>query len=142
MAQAHQGNTVKVHYTGRLKSGEVFDSSADREPLEFTLGEQGIIPGFQEAIDGMNTGEKKTVSIASEQAYGDRHDELVIKIERERLPEDLKPEKGQQLAMKTEDDRTALVTVVDLSDTDITVDANHPLAGKDLEFDLELVEVK
>lgn len=142
MSEAHQGNTVKVHYTGRLKSGEVFDSSADREPLEFTLGEQGIIPGFQEALDGMNAGDKKTISISSDQAYGERHDELVIKIERERLPEDLNPEKGQQLAMKTEDDRTALVTVVDVSDTEITVDANHPLAGKDLEFDLELVEVK
>ena len=139
---AKDGNTVKVHYTGTLEDGTTFDTSVGREPLEFTLGEGRVIPGFEEVVKGMQVGQSKTVTIPPERAYGLRLDDLVLVIEREQLPENLDPEVGQQLQMQQADARTTVVVVTDVSETTITVDANHPLAGKGLTFEIELVEIK
>ncbi|WP_031387630.1 FKBP-type peptidyl-prolyl cis-trans isomerase [Desulfonatronum thiodismutans] len=140
MTQAQTGNQVKVHYTGRLDSGQVFDSSADREPLEFTLGQGQLIPGFEAAVTGMQVGDKKTVTIPAEDAYGPRQDDLLFSVERSQLPDTIQPEVGQQLQVNQEG-QTALVTISELTDTTMTLDANHPLAGENLTFDLEVVEV-
>ena len=142
MANASDGNTVKVHYTGTLEDGTTFDSSKGREPLEFTLGEGRIIPGFEEAVKGLQVGEAKTVTIPSEEAYGPHRNELVLEIQRSQLPEGMEPKAGQALQMQQADGRTSVVIVTDVSETTMTVDANHPLAGKDLTFDIELVEIK
>lgn len=139
---AKDGNTVKVHYTGTLKDGTLFDTSLGREPLEFTLGEGQIIPGFEEAVKGMQIGQSKTVTIPPERAYGPHRDDLVRVIEREKLPENMNTEVGHRLQMKRKDGRTTEVIVTDVSETTVTLDANHPLAGKDLIFEIELKEVK
>jgi len=139
---ANDGDTVRVHYTGKLEDSTVFDSSLEREPLEFTLGEGTIIPGFEEAVRGMHVGQSKTVTISPEEAYGPHLDEMVLVIEREQLPPELNPAVGQQLQMQQQDGRVVIVLVTDVSEATITVDANHPLAGKDLTFEIELVEIK
>ena len=139
---AKDGDTVKVHYTGTLDDGTVFDTSVEREPLEFTLGEGKVIPGFEEAVKGMKVGQSRTVTIPVEKAYGPRLDDLVIAIERPQLPENLNPEVGQRLQMQQANGRLSVVIVTDVSEKTITVDANHPMAGKDLTFELKLVEVK
>ena len=141
-AIANDGNTVKVHYTGTLEDGTIFDTSVEREPLEFTLGEGQLIPGFEEAVRGMQIGQSKTVTIPAEEAYGPHLDDLVLVIERDQLPENLDPAVGQQLQMQQTDGRTTVVIVTDVSETTITIDANHSLAGKDLTFEIELVEIK
>jgi FKBP-type peptidyl-prolyl cis-trans isomerase 2 len=141
MAQARQGDTVKVHYTGKLHDGTVFDSSVEREPLEFTLGQKQLISGFEEAVIGMVPGDSLTVDIPAEKAYGARHDEAVMVIERDRLPEHLNPEVDQQLQMVQENGQTFLVRVIDLSESTITLDANHPLAGQELTFNIELIDI-
>ncbi len=141
MAKAESGNVVKVHYTGRLDDGTEFDSSSGRDPLEFTLGTGQVIPGFEQAVDGMEAGDTKTVTIPSEQAYGPHHDELVLSVERQQIPEHIQPEVGQRLELHQPDGRTVAVTVTEISDESVSLDANHPLAGQDLIFDLELVEV-
>ena len=135
----NDGNTVKVHYKGTLEDGTVFDTSRGREPLEFTLGEGKIIPGFEETVRGMLVGQTKTVTIPSEKAYGPYHDELAMAIERDKLPEGLNPAIGQQLQMQQADGRTVVALVTDVSETALTIDTNHPLAGKDLTFEIELV---
>jgi peptidylprolyl isomerase len=140
MAEARTGDTVRVHYTGKLDDGEVFDSSRGREPLEFTLGEGRVIPGFEAAVAGMDPGDEKSVRIPADEAYGPRRDDMVMVVERERLPAHLEPGVGQQLQM-AQGDQVAVVTVTDVSDEAVTLDANHPLAGRDLTFDLELVEI-
>ncbi|HEX74745.1 MAG TPA: peptidylprolyl isomerase [Dehalococcoidia bacterium] len=140
--RAKDGDTVKVHYTGTLEDGTVFDTSVEREPLEFTLGEGTLISGFEEAVKGMQVGQSKTVTIPAEEAYGPHRDDLVLVIERDQLPEGLNPEVGQQLQMQQTNDRTIAVIVTDVSETTITVDANHHLAGKDLTFEIELLEIK
>ena len=142
MDKAKNGDTVKVHYTGTLEDGSTFDTSLKREPLEFTLGEGGIIPGFEEAVKGMQVGQSKTVTIPVEEAYGQHRDDLLLVIQRDQLPEGMDPDIGQQLQMKQTDGRTTVVIVIDVSETTITIDANHPLAGKDLTFEIELVEIK
>jgi peptidylprolyl isomerase len=139
---AKDSDTVKVHYTGTLDDGTVFDTSLEREPLEFTLGEGMLIPGFEEAVKGMQVGQSKTVTIPAEEAYGPYLDDLIIVVERNQLPEGLDPEVGQVLEVTQEDGRTGVVTVIDVSETTITVDANHPLAGKDLTFEIKLVEIR
>ena len=139
---ANDGNTVKVHYTGTLEDGTIFDTSAEREPMEFTLGTGQVIPGFEEAVRGMQVGQSKTFTIPSEQAYGPYLDDRVLVVEREQLPEDLKPEAGQQLQIPVADGRTTMVIVTDVSETTITLDANHPMAGKNLTFEIEVVEIK
>lgn len=141
MAQVKQGDTVKVHYIGRLEDGTIFDSSKDRDPLQFTLGSNQIIPGFEEAILGMGVGETKTVDISSENAYGPHIVELVHEIDRSRVPSDIDLHVGQQLQMTTDNNEPIVVIVAQLTDETITLDANHPLAGQDLNFDIELVEI-
>lgn len=140
MTQAQNGSQVKIHYTGRLDNGQVFDSSQGRDPLEFTLGQGQLIPGFEAAVEGMQVGDKKTVTIPAEEAYGPRQDELLFAVDRAQLPDHIQPEMGQQLQVN-QDGQTAVVTISDLTDTTITLDANHPLAGKNLTFDLEVMEV-
>ena len=139
---ASDGDTVRVHYTVTLQDGTTFDTSVGREPLEFTLGEGRMIPGFEKAVYGLQVGKSKTVTIPAEEAYGPHRDDLVIVVEREQLPADLDPKVDQQLPIQQTDGRTAVVIVTDVSETTITVDANHPLAGKDLTFEIELVEIK
>jgi len=139
--EAKNGDVVRVHYTGTLGDGTVFDTSIEREPLEFTLGGGQVIPGFEQAVIGMKVGESKKVTIPAEEAYGPRHDDLIMVMERERLPEGSDPMVGQQFQMMREDGEIIVVTVVEVSETMITIDANHPLAGKDLTFEIELVEI-
>ncbi len=142
LAVASDGNTVKVHYTGTLEDGTTFDTSLGREPLEFTLGEGRLIPGFEEAVKGMQVGQSKTVMIPSEDAYGPHLDDLVLVLEREQIPENMDPAVGEQLQMQRTDGSTIVAIVIDVSEATVTVDANHPLAGKDLTFEIELVEIK
>jgi peptidylprolyl isomerase len=140
--QAKVGDTVKVHYTGSLEDGTVFDTSLEREPLEFTLGQGQLIQGFEQAVIGMKIGEYKTVTIPAEQAYGPYNNELISVIDRDNLSEGLDPEVGQQLQAQQPDGQTIIVTVIEVTETSITVDANHPLAGKDLTFEIELIEIQ
>ena len=141
MAQAKQGDTVKVHYTGKLEDGTVFDTSADREPIEFTLGDGQIIPGFENAVLGMEVGEKKTATVPSDEAYGPHREDMMLRVSRDQFPPDLKPEVGQQLQMTQSNGQTLIVQVVEVDEESVLLDANHPLAGKDLVFDIELVEI-
>ncbi|MCW3141883.1 MAG: peptidylprolyl isomerase [Methanophagales archaeon] len=141
MAQAKPGDTVKVHYTGKLEDGTVFDTSTDRDPLQFTIGERKIIPGFEQAVVGMNPGESKTIKVPMDEAYGPHREEMVMVVDRNQLPVDLIPEVGQQLQSRQPDGQTMVVTVIGVSESSVTVDANHPLAGKDLTFDILLVEI-
>jgi FKBP-type peptidyl-prolyl cis-trans isomerase 2 len=139
--QAKTGDTVKVHYTGRLQDGTVFDTSVGSEPLEFTLGQGQVIPGFEQAVIGMQVGESKTVTIPVDQAYGPRRDDMILEVSRDELPDDLEPTVGMQLQMNQGDGGIVIVTITEVSETTIKVDANHPLAGQDLTFDIELVEI-
>lgn len=141
MTQAKQGDKVSVHYSGRLDDGTEFDSSRDRSPLEFTIGEGQVIPGFEEAVVGMSVDESKTVSISAAEAYGDYRQEMTFQIERTELPPGLDPEVGQRLQKSEQEGGTMVVTVVKVSEESITMDANHPLAGKDLTFDIELTAI-
>lgn len=141
MPQAKTGDTVRVHYTGTLDDGSVFDSSQGREPLEFTLGEQRVIAGFESAVDGLNVGENVTTRIPPEEAYGDRREDLVLEVEREQFPPDIEPEVGMQLALQQPNGQPVPVTVTDVSDNAIVLDANHRLAGQTLTFNIELVEI-
>ncbi len=141
MTQAKNGNKVKLHFTGKLDDGTVFATSVDSAPIEFTLGEGQVLPGIEEATEGMATGESKTVTIAAEQAYGPRRDDLKQEIPKDHLPDDLTPEVGQRLRIERIDGDPMVVSVAAVTDESITVDANHPLAGRDLTFDLEMVEV-
>ncbi len=138
---AKDGDTVKVHYKGTLEDGSVFDSSRDREPLEFILGSGNMIVGFDKAVNGMQVGETKTVTITPEEACGPHRDDLVGVIKREQLSENVHPEIGQRLQTQQEDGSTIRAIVTNVSEASITVDANHPLAGKDLTFEIELVEI-
>jgi peptidylprolyl isomerase len=139
---AKDGNEVKVHYTGTLEDGTVFDSSEGREPLSFTLGSGNLIPGFEDAVRDMEPGEKKTVTIPSEDAYGAPRQDLMLVIERDRIPENIDPEPGQQLQMQDSTGKSTVVRVAEVTDEAVTLDANHPLAGKDLTFEIEVVEIK
>lgn len=141
MSTAKNGDTVKVHYTGKLSDGTLFDTSEGNEPLEFDLGSGQVIEGFEEAIIGMKQGDKKTVTIPVEKAYGDINEQYVLKAPRNKLPQDLEPFVGLQLLMPVPNSEPVPVTVTDFNDEEITLDANHPLAGKELTFDLELVGV-
>lgn len=141
MAEVKDGDTIKVHYTGKFDDGSVFDSSEGKDPLEFTVGTMQVIPGFDNAVKGMAVGDSKNVVIAAEQAYGPRHDELVLKVPKDQFPADLNPELGQQLSINQADGSVVPVVVAAVEDNEITLDANHPLAGKQLNFDLELAEI-
>ena len=141
MGQAKNGDKVKVHYTGKFESGEVFDTSREREPFEFTLGQGQVIPGFEKEIEGMEIGQTKTITIPPDDAYGQRREDLQVNVNRTEFPEDIKPEVGQQLQMKKPDGNIINVTVADVQEEVVTLDANHPLAGKTLTFEIELLEV-
>jgi len=141
MAQAEQGDTVKVHYTGRLDDGMVFDTSLGRDPLQFTIGEGRIILGFEQAVVGMSPGESKTAEILAEQAYGPHDEEMVLVVDRGQIPEHVKPEVSDELKIRRADGKTFIVTVTHISESSVTLDANHPLAGKDLTFDIQLIEI-
>ncbi|MGB0166186.1 MAG: FKBP-type peptidyl-prolyl cis-trans isomerase [Luteibaculum sp.] len=132
---------VKVHYTGTLSNGEVFDSSEGKEPLEFTLGSGQIIPGFENAVMGMKVDESKTINIPSAEAYGERNDDLIQEVPNEQLSPDLKPKVGMQLMSQTPDGNQVPLVVKEVKENSFIVDANHPLAGEDLTFELKLVEI-
>lgn len=141
MTQAKSGDTVRIHYTGTLDDGTKFDSSAGRDPLEFALGGGQVIPGFDDAVDGMSVGDSKTVTIAPEEAYGQRHEQLVQQVPRSALPEDVEPAVGMQLQSQSPDGQIMNLVVVQVEDESITLDANHPLSGQALTFAIELVEI-
>lgn len=141
MTVAEQGSKVKIHYTGKLEDGTVFDSSEGNDPLEFTLGSGQVIVGFDEAVLGMGIGEKKNVTIPVDKAYGPRNEEMVIEAPRQHIPPEINPEVGLKLQMGGPNGELVLVTVVEVTEDHVKLDANPPLAGKDLNFDIELVEV-
>ena len=141
MAQVKSGDTVKVHYTGRLTSGEQFDSSAGREPLEFTVGGGQMIKGFDAAMPGMTVGEKKTINIAAADAYGEKDPNAVIEFPLSNVPADMKLEPGMQLTLSNQYGQPFPVVVIELRSDVVILDANHFLAGEELVFDIELVEI-
>ena len=141
MQQVKSGDTVKVHYHGKLTNGETFDTSEGREPLEFEVGSGMVIQGFDEGVTGMSVGEKKTINIPSDEAYGPKDDTRVIEFPIDRFPPDMKPEVGLQLNMSNGDGQSLPVTITEVKDDVVVLDANHPLAGEDLTFDLELVDI-
>ena len=141
MPKAENGNRVKVHYKGTLEDGTVFDTTEGRGPFEFILGEDKLIPGFAGAVLGMDTGEKKTVKIAPEMAYGPRIDDLEVKLERTNLPDDVKLEVGQKVRVGPDEEHKTDFTITEVSDGSVTLDANHPLAGQDLTFEIEIVGI-
>lgn len=141
MQQVKKGDKVKVHYHGKLTSGETFDSSAGRDPLEFEVGGGMVIKGFDDGVTGMTIGEKKTITIPFDEAYGPRNPEMVIEMPKERFPEDMELAVGMPLMMSDQQGQQFQVEVAEIKDVVVVLDANHPLAGKDLVFDLELVEI-
>ena len=141
MAEVKSGDTVQIHYTGTLQDGTTFDSSEGRDPLEFVVGSGQIIPGLDNALPGMNEGERKTVKVDSTEAYGPVNPEMQQSVPREGIPADIPLEPGTQLQMQTPDGQAMPVTVVSVDEASVTLDANHPLAGKDLQFDIEVVKI-
>jgi FKBP-type peptidyl-prolyl cis-trans isomerase 2 len=142
MQQVQNGDKIKVHYHGKLRSGETFDSSDGREPLEFTVGSGQVIKGFDEGVKGMKVGDKKTVEIQVTDAYGEKQHEMMIEFPKDQFPADMNPEIGMQLMMSNGSGQQFPVTVAEVKEESIVLDANHPLAGQDLIFDLELVSIE
>lgn len=141
MAQVKNGDTVKVHYHGKLTDGTTFDSSDGREPLEFEVGSGAVIAGFDSGVTGMQVGEKKTINIPVDEAYGQKQEELLMEFPMDRFPADMKPEEGMQLNMNNGAGQNFPVVIKEVREDTVVLDANHPLAGEDLIFDLELVEI-
>lgn len=141
MNQVKSGDKVKVHYHGKLRTGETFDSSEGREPLEFTVGSGQVIKGFDEGVMGMQVGDKRTVEIPVEDAYGEKSEEMVVEFPKNQFPPDLNPEVGMQLMMNNGSGQSFPVVVTEVKEESVVLDANHPLAGQDLVFDIELVEI-
>ena len=141
MTDAKAGDTVRIHYTGTLEDGSTFDSSAGRAPLEFTVGSGQIIPGLDKAVPGMSVGDTKTVEVGHAEAYGPRNPDAQQSVPRETIPDDIPVDPGTRLQMRTQDGREVAVVVVHADETEVVLDANHPLAGKDLTFQIELVEI-
>ncbi len=141
MAQAKHGDTVKVHYTGKLEDGTVFDSSENREPLEFTIGEGKIIPGFERAVIGMSPGESKTEKVPADQAFGPYREELVLEVDRKKISADVELKVGKRLQFRHANGRATQGLVTDVSESKVTLDANHPLARRDLIFNIQLLEI-
>ena len=141
MQQVKKGDTVKVHYHGKLTSGETFDSSEGKEPLEFKVGEGSVIKGFDEGVMGMKIGDKKTIQVPIEDAYGPKNEEMLIEFPKDRFPSDMNPEVGMPLTMSNGSGQNFRVTIIEVKDDSVILDANHPLAGEDLIFDIELVEI-
>ncbi len=141
MQEVKDGDTIALHYKGTLSDGTVFDNSEGREPLEITVGEKRVIPGFEKAVLGMKVGETKTTTIPAGEAYGEKQDELLIKFPRDQMPPDAEPEVGQHLQMTTPQGQPVPVRIAAVAETEVTLDANHPLAGQDLTFELTLVKI-
>jgi len=141
VAKAQEGDEVQVHYTGKLEDGTVFDTSEDGEPLSFTIGENRVIPGFEEAVTGMEPGESKTTEVEPEQAYGEHREDMVMEMDQDQIPSEVDPEVGQQLQLRLENGQTVPVLITALGDGTVTIDANHPLAGRKLIFDIDLVDI-
>ncbi|MDR9364287.1 MAG: peptidylprolyl isomerase [Balneolaceae bacterium] len=141
MSKAKDGDTVKVHYTGTLENGEVFDTSQEREPLEFQLGQGQLIPGFEKAVIGLSEGDSTKVDIPSDEAYGEVRDDLVINVPKDQLPDDVEPKIGMQLQVNQQNGQPIPVRITEIKDEELVLDANHPLAGKNLTFEIELLEV-
>jgi peptidylprolyl isomerase len=141
MAQVKSGDKIKVHYHGKLTTGETFDSSAGREPLEFEVGSGMVIKGFDDGVTGMTVGEKKTINIPFAEAYGPINPEMVIEMPKDRFPQDMEIEVGMPLMMSDPEGHQMQVSITEIKDTTVMLDANHPLAGQDLIFDLELMEI-
>jgi peptidylprolyl isomerase len=142
MQQAQNGDTVKVHYQGKLRSGETFDSSDGREPLQFTLGSGQVIPGFDNGIQGMQVGDKKTIEIPVDQAYGEKRQDMLIEFPKDQFPAEMTPQVGEQLMMSDGSGQQFPVIIAEVREESVVLDANHPLAGQDLIFDLELVHIE
>ena len=138
---ADKGNTVKVHYTLKDAEGEIIESSADTLPIEFTIGEGKVIAGFEKNIIGMETGDKKTIKLAPDDAYGPRDEKLIFEFAKKNAPEAFDPQLGQTIQMHRADGKPRTVTVISRTENGFMMDANHPLAGKELDFDLELLEI-
>jgi len=141
MSKVKDGDTVKIHYTGKLENGKVFDNSREREPFDFVVGTGEVMPGIERGVIGMETGDTKSIEIPPEEAFGPRRDDLVVEVEKNKLPENITPTMGQRLQMKQQDGGLIDLIITDVSQETITLDANHPLAGQTLFFDLELVEI-
>jgi FKBP-type peptidyl-prolyl cis-trans isomerase 2 len=141
MQQVKKGDTVKVHYHGKLTNGETFDTSSGRDPLEFEVGGGMVIKGFDDGVMGMEVGEKKTINIPVDEAYGPRSEEMIIEFPKERFPAELQIEEGTQLMMSNETGQNFPVVVAEIKESSVMLDANHPLAGEELVFDLELIEI-
>lgn len=141
MEQVKHGDTVKIHYTGKLEDGTIFDTSAKRDPLQFKIGAGQVISGFEQAVVGMNPSESKTVKVPADKAYGPHREEMVLVVDRNKIPKNLKLELGQELQIPQEDGQKTIVAVTNISESSVTLDANHPLAGKDLTFDIQLIEI-
>lgn len=141
MAQAKTGDTVTVHYTGKLDDGTVFDSSAEREPLQFAIGSGSLIPGFEQAVIGMSPGESKTETIPVDQAYGPHYEEMVLVIDRQQIPPEMPVDVGTQLQIRQETGEMIPVVITDANEVEVTLDANHPLAGEELTFEIQLVAI-
>ncbi len=142
MPTAATGDTVRIHYTGTLSTGEVFDSSEGREPLEFALGSGQVIPGFDAGVTGMEPGQSKRVTIPAAEAYGERMEQMMMEVPREQLPPEAEPKVGDALMVGTGDGQQFPVVIVEVTEDSVVLDANHPLAGEDLTFDLTLVDIK
>ncbi|WP_166384700.1 peptidylprolyl isomerase [Polaribacter sp. 11A2H] len=142
MSQVKANNTVKVHYTGKLADGQVFDTSEGKEPIEFVLGQGRLIPGFEQGLIDMKLNEKKTISIAKEEAYGEVNEQLIQEIERANLPQDMEPKVGMGLVSKSPEGQEMNLMIIEVKEESVVIDGNHPLAGRDLVFDLEVVEIK
>lgn len=142
MSQAKSGDTVKVHYHGKLTDGTTFDSSEGREPLEFEIGSGMVIAGFDEGVTGMAEGDKKTIQIPADEAYGQKQDDLLMEFPKDRFPAEMVPEVGMQLNMSNGQGQNFPVVIREVREDVVVLDANHPLSGEDLTFDLEMVEIK
>ena len=142
MTQAKPGDTLRLHYTGKLDDGTVFDSSEGREPLSFELGAGQIIPGLEAGLAGMEAGERRTVRVEPADAYGEHDPSQVQSVDRAGVPDHIPTDPGTQLQVQTQDGQAVTVVVADVTDDKLVLDANHPLAGKTLTFDVELVEIE
>ncbi len=142
MRKSQSGDTVKVHYTGKLKGGEVFDTSREREPLQVTIGEHQVIPGFENALTDLEVGESKQITLTPDEAYGPYREDMLVRVDRSRFPENVDPQIGQRYQVQSADGSPLTVMVKETEGEAVTLDANHPLAGKELVFDLELVEIQ
>ena len=141
MSTVKDGDTVKVHYTGTLEGGEIFDSSVEREPLEFTLGQGQLIPGFEKAVIGLKVGDSTKAEIPAAEAYGEHNPQMEVQVQKDQLPEGMEPAIGMQLQLNQPDGQAIPVQITKVEGEEVTIDANHPLAGKDLIFEIEVVEI-